>query len=133
MRQATVDFIFTAVQVVYSARNHLSNTKKTLAKIIPLTASVPTSFPPQELGEVVSYTISPTFKLRANLRETKEGGSTKRFVEIWSGDRIDVSFEVTDYHQAFYLDGAPKATVAAFFILMYLEPRKSVYLDVFSF
>ncbi|KAF9449698.1 alpha/beta-hydrolase [Macrolepiota fuliginosa MF-IS2] len=91
------------VQIAYSVRNHLSNTKKTLTKIIPLAASV-TGLPLQEVGEVVAHTVSPSFKFRANLRESKQGTSTKRFVEIWSGDRAYVSFEVTDYHQAFYLD-----------------------------
>ncbi len=98
-------FRLAAVEIAYSARNHVSNTKKTLTKIVPLTEGPPKYFPFQELGEVVGYTISPSFKLRANLREIKQGSSTKRFVEIWTGNRMDVSFEVTDYHQGFYLDG----------------------------
>jgi acylaminoacyl-peptidase len=77
-----------------------------LTKIVPLTLTVPTNLPFQEVGEVVASAVSPSFNLRANLRETKQGNSTKRFVEIWTGNRIDVSFEVTDHHQAFYLDGA---------------------------
>ncbi|KAF5347238.1 hypothetical protein D9756_009923 [Leucocoprinus leucothites] len=93
-----------AVQIAYSARNHLSNTKKTLNKIIPLTTNVPTNLPLQESGEIVASAVSPSYHFRANLRETKQGTSTKRFIDVWTGNRIDVSFEVTDHHQAFYLD-----------------------------
>ncbi|KXN83272.1 Acylamino-acid-releasing enzyme [Leucoagaricus sp. SymC.cos] len=92
------------VQIGYSARNHLANTKKTLTKIVPLTSGVPTNFPLQEVGEVVGSAVSPSYNLRANLRESKQGTTTKRYVEIWSGNRTEVSFEVTDHHQAFYLD-----------------------------
>ncbi|KAJ3573227.1 hypothetical protein NP233_g2564 [Leucocoprinus birnbaumii] len=92
------------VQIAYSTRNHTSNTKKTLNKIIPLSTSVTTKFPLQEAGEVVASTTSPSFTLRANLRETKQGNSTKRYIDIWAGNRTEISFEVTDYHDAFYLD-----------------------------
>lgn len=61
--------------------------------------------PLQEVGEAVASVVSPSYSLRANLRETKQGTSTKRYVDIWAGNRIEVSCEVTGHHQAFYLDG----------------------------
>lgn len=54
--------------------------------------------------EVVASAISPSGKLTATLRETNSG-ERKRFVEIWDGERLEASVNVTKAHGAFYVDG----------------------------
>ncbi|EKM77251.1 hypothetical protein AGABI1DRAFT_122246 [Agaricus bisporus var. burnettii JB137-S8] len=93
-----------AIQISYTSRNHVSNTKKTLTKVVALNTHVPTKSPLQEVGEIVASVISPSYDLRADLRERKEGTLTKRFLEIWVKNRMDFCFEVTDFHREFYLD-----------------------------
>jgi len=120
-----MNVICIAAQITYSVRDHLSNTKKTLTKIISLTANNQVALPLQEVGEVVASVVSPSYNLRANLRETKQGNSTKRYVDIWAGHRIEVSCEVTDHHQAFYLDGECHTQVLA---QVHSASTKNIYL-----
>jgi hypothetical protein len=93
---------------------------------VALNANTPTNFPLQEVGETVASVVSPSYELHAILRESKQGTSTRRFVEIWSKNRIEVSLEVSDFHQAFYLDGKSRHLQAAYELLM-KQNRKLVY------
>jgi hypothetical protein len=62
--------------------------------------------PSQDVSpEVVASTISPSGKLTAILRETNSAGDKKRFVEIWDGERLEASVNVTKAHGVFYKDG----------------------------
>jgi acylaminoacyl-peptidase len=62
--------------------------------------------PSQDVSpEVVASTISPSGKLTAVLRETNSAGDKKRFVEIWDGERLEASVNVTKAHDVFYTDG----------------------------
>lgn len=61
-----------------------------------------------DASEIVASQLSPTGKLLAVLREsadTTSPGQKKRFVEVWSGEKIVASEEVTSRHEAFYTDG----------------------------
>jgi hypothetical protein len=63
--------------------------------------------PAQDVSpEVVASAISSSGKLTAILRETNSG-DRKRFVEIWEGERLEASVNVSETHSAFYTDGEP--------------------------
>ena len=63
--------------------------------------------PAQDVSpEVVASAISPSGKLTAILRETNSA-DRKRFVEIWEGERLEASVNVSKTHSAFYSDGEP--------------------------
>lgn len=55
--------------------------------------------------EIALSAVSPSGQLKAVLRESGSGDDKKRFVEIWRGDRLEISTEVTDKHGGFYSDG----------------------------
>ena len=55
--------------------------------------------------EIVLSTVSDSGQRLAVFREVTESGSTKRFVEIWVGNTLEASQEVTKTHGAFYTDG----------------------------
>ena len=65
-----------------------------------------TAIPLQDL-DIVAQVISPSRKLRAELRHVKSVGSPTgtRLVEIWNKDLLVVSADVTDSHGDFYADG----------------------------
>ena len=54
--------------------------------------------------EVIATAVSPSCRLTAILRETN-ASDKKRFVEIWDGDRLEASVDVTKSHGVFYTDG----------------------------
>ncbi|KAL4260391.1 peptidase S9C family protein [Pleurotus pulmonarius] len=94
------------VQVTYSMRDHVQKAKKTLSKTILINdTGLAGSGNMQEVSpEVALSAVSPSGQLKAVLRESGSGDDKKRFVEIWRGDRLDISTEVTDKHGAFYSD-----------------------------
>lgn len=56
--------------------------------------------------DLVASVVSPSGKRRAVLREAKSGAAQgKRFVEVWSGDILEASVDVSEKHGAFYADG----------------------------
>jgi hypothetical protein len=55
--------------------------------------------------DVSPEAISPSGKLSAILCETNSAGDKKRFVEIWEGERLEASVNVTKAHGVFYTDG----------------------------
>lgn len=59
----------------------------------------------QDSPEIVASRISPSGKYLANLREVSEPSGKKRFVEVWSGDKLEACVEVTQTHGSFYTDG----------------------------
>jgi hypothetical protein len=67
--------------------------------------------PSQDVSpEVVASASSPSGKLTAILRETNTAGDKRRFVEIWDGDRLEASVNVTKAHGVFYTDGEVQST-----------------------
>ena len=60
-----------------------------------------------EGSEIVSSLVSPSGKYVVVLRETSESGSSekKRYIEIWTEDKLQAVENVTDKHGQFYTDG----------------------------
>ncbi|KAL0956583.1 hypothetical protein HGRIS_002721 [Hohenbuehelia grisea] len=101
-----------AISTTYSIRDHDRNIKRTVTKtLFPSSQSQDDSndassltwsgFSQELPKEVVASAFSPSGARRAVLRETDE---KKRFVEIWRGDAIEASLDVTEKHGAFYAD-----------------------------
>jgi acylaminoacyl-peptidase len=105
----------TIIQVFYSMTDFTKNVKRQMSNFL-------TVFPPSENGATprVSATIpadisetvlqrnSPTRRKRALLRKVSNGNggsSTSRLVEIWEDGMLQVSLDVTDFHDDFYTDG----------------------------
>ena len=61
-----------------------------------------------DVTEIIASQVSPSGRYLAILREVHDANATgekKRFVEVWSGDKIQGSQEVTQIHDEFYTDG----------------------------
>ncbi|KAI0290150.1 alpha/beta-hydrolase [Russula brevipes] len=89
---------FVSDKVVSSSQDHTRNSKRTTSKTFFIKSN-------RSDGKftVVASAISPSGKLIAILRETNSG-ERKRFVEIWDGERLEASVNVTKAHGAFYVD-----------------------------
>lgn len=68
----------------------------------------------QDIGNEVAYTYSPSRARRAVLREVKDDGKPRRFVEIWHKSALETSIEVTEKHGAFYTDGGSRLITLKF-------------------
>ncbi|KAG6879317.1 hypothetical protein C0992_003644 [Termitomyces sp. T32_za158] len=102
---ASAQFVSSDVLHVTSTfHDHVRNVRKTVSNSIVLNDSEATSSPMQDVGDEVAYTYSPSRARRAVLREVKNDGKPKRFVEIWNKSALVTSFEVTEKHGAFYTD-----------------------------
>jgi hypothetical protein len=99
------------LQVVSSTQDHTRNANRTTSKTFFIqpnrsdeTFTVIASAAQDVSPEVVATAVSPSCKLTAILRETNSSDK-KRFVEIWEGERLEASVDVTKAHGAFYTDG----------------------------
>jgi hypothetical protein len=99
------------IQVISSSQDHTRNAKRTTSKTFFIKSNrsdgsftVVASSAQDVSPEVVASAISPSGKLTAILRETN-AGDKKRFVEIWEGERLEASVNVTKTHGPFYTDG----------------------------
>ena len=100
------------IQVVSTSQDHTRNAKRTTSKTFFIKSSrsdgtftVIASSSQDVSPEVVASAISPSGKLTAILRETDKAGDKKRFVEVWEGERLEASVNVTKAHGVFYADG----------------------------
>jgi hypothetical protein len=100
------------IQVVSTLQDHTRNAKRTTSKTFFTKSSrsdrtfTVIASPSQDVSpEVVASAISPSGKLTAILRETNSAGDKKRFVEVWEGERLEASVNVTKAHGVFYADG----------------------------
>jgi hypothetical protein len=98
--------------VVSTSQDHTRNAKRTTSKTYFIKSSrsdgtfTVIASPSQDVSpEVVASAISPSGKLTAILRETNSAGDKKRFVEVWEGERLEASVNVTKAHGVFYADG----------------------------
>ncbi|KAI9449663.1 alpha/beta-hydrolase [Lactarius psammicola] len=98
------------LQVVSSTQDHTRNTNRTTSKTFFIqpnrsdgTFTVIASAAQDVSPEIIATTVSPSSKLTAILRETNSADK-KRFVEIWEGERLEASVDVTKSHGAFYTD-----------------------------
>ncbi|KAF7344008.1 Peptidase-S9 domain-containing protein [Mycena venus] len=98
-------FINDVVQVHSSIKDNLRDIKRSLSTAIVAGSPNASVAPAVDVGDVVASTAAPTgsacFPRRAVLRETTE---KKRFLEIWIGDVLEGSKDVTKLHGSFYSD-----------------------------
>ncbi|KAJ7153100.1 Alpha/Beta hydrolase protein [Mycena crocata] len=91
------------VQISSSIRDNTRDSKRSISSSIFLGSSMST--PAQDLTDLVASTSAPlgslSFPRRAVLRETAE---KKRYIEIWIGNVLEVSKDVTGSHRSFYTD-----------------------------
>ena len=94
------------MQVYSSVKDNVRDVKRSLSTAIFVGSQVPAAAPAVDMGDVVASSSAPagTFcaPYRAVLRETTE---KKRYIEIWAGDVLAASKDVTDIHGPFYSDG----------------------------
>jgi len=115
------------VQVVSTSQDHTRNAKRTTSKTFFIKSSrsdgtfTVIASPSQDVSpEVVASAISYSGKLTTILRETNSAGDKKRFVEVWEGERLEASVNVTKAHGVFYTDGEVHSSPL---IPRYLPPR----------
>ncbi|KAH9061748.1 alpha/beta-hydrolase [Lactarius deliciosus] len=101
---------FPELGVVSSTQDHTRNVNRTTSKTFFIqpnrsdgTFTVIASAAQDVSPEVIATAVSPSSKLTAILRET-HSTDKKRFVEIWEGERLEASVDVTKAHGAFYTD-----------------------------
>ena len=94
------------IRVTFSKQDHERNIKRYISKTIfvkgPNTVSA--SFA-QDASDIKASTVSPSKSRVAILRETSDQDKKKRFIEIWAGDRLEASQEVSSTHGAFLTGG----------------------------
>lgn len=95
------------MQVTYSVKEHVKNTKRTMSKSIAFNhTSKPLTTLLQDI-DIVVQTTSLSGRKTATLRNVKgSGGETSRVVEVWNLGQLEVSLNVTEHHCDFYTDGA---------------------------
>ncbi|KAI0041885.1 alpha/beta-hydrolase [Auriscalpium vulgare] len=96
-------------RVTCQIKDHVRNAKRTYNKTLVIQSSsedvLAVATASQEVSsDVILSTTSSSGKLTAILRETASNGDKKRFVEIWAGERLEASTEVSKQHKAFYSD-----------------------------
>lgn len=89
-----------------SVRDHLRDVKRTLTKHIISTPSDSIVTSSQDDSALASVP-SPSGERLGVLREISDGSSKKRFVEVWRGDRLEATKEVTKTHEGFHVNRAP--------------------------
>ncbi|KAJ7038984.1 Alpha/Beta hydrolase protein [Mycena alexandri] len=98
-------FINDVVQINSSIQDNVRNIKRSLTTSIFLGANSDSAAPAVDLEDVVVSISAPAesvcFSRRAVLLETTEN---KRHLEIWIGNVLEVSKEVTEPHGSFYSD-----------------------------
>ena len=89
----------------FAKKIHDRDAKRTISKTFFVTPSqiVPSDFR-QEASDVQASAVSPSGVRKAVLRQTADE-KPKRYVEIWAGDLLEVSKEVTSTHGAFCVEG----------------------------
>ncbi|KAK0216321.1 acylaminoacyl-peptidase [Armillaria fumosa] len=90
----------TGVEITASIRDHVRNAKRTISKSIYTSQGAVLSSLPQDISDVVLSSLSPSLKYRVILR-SKDG---KRFIELWTEDRLVHLKDVTHLHGDFIGD-----------------------------
>ncbi|KDQ56032.1 hypothetical protein JAAARDRAFT_70881 [Jaapia argillacea MUCL 33604] len=95
------------IDATLSIKDHTRNTRRTVIKSIflgdSLSKTVVSSDAP---ADVIASVFSRSGKRKTLLRETSDqgDGGKKRYVEVWFGDVLEASKEVTKLHGTFYSD-----------------------------
>lgn len=95
-------------------RDHLRNVKRTVSKHVVSMPSDTVVTAAQDDSALASVP-SPSGKRLGVLREISEGASKKRFVEVWFGDRLEATKEVTKTHEGFHVNRTPVLSWSDFF------------------
>ncbi|KIJ41939.1 hypothetical protein M422DRAFT_171727 [Sphaerobolus stellatus SS14] len=94
----------TRVLVTTSIRDHVRNTKRTAVKhVIALGSDVEVTSS-QDSADALASVPSPSGRRLGVLREVSDGSSKKRFVEVWLGNQLEASKEVTKTHDDFHIN-----------------------------
>ncbi|KAF7374165.1 Peptidase-S9 domain-containing protein [Mycena sanguinolenta] len=98
-------FINDVVQVSSSVRDNVRDVKRSLSTAIFVGSQATAATPAVDMGDAVASFSAPPRTVcspyRAVLRETTE---KKRYIEIWAGDVLAMSKDVTEAHGPFYTD-----------------------------
>ncbi|KAJ7879153.1 hypothetical protein B0H13DRAFT_2346178 [Mycena leptocephala] len=98
-------FINEVVQVTSSVRDNTRDIKRSLSTSIFVGSEAASAVPAIDLGDVAASITAPPgsvcFPRRVVLRETAE---KKRYLEMWLGDVLEVSKDVSKSHGSFYAD-----------------------------
>ncbi|KAL0568722.1 hypothetical protein V5O48_013264 [Marasmius crinis-equi] len=92
------------IQLNSSIQDFTKNARRSVSKSIFLTSDTVLTSPNQEIADIVLSKLSKSGVYRAILKETGSDDKKKRFVEVWSREKILASKEVTDLHGVFYND-----------------------------
>ncbi|KAI5121465.1 hypothetical protein M0805_003922 [Coniferiporia weirii] len=96
------------VRVTTSVNDHVRNVKRNMVKHVFVSPETEEEFatPAQDQSDAVASYASPSGRLLIVLRETyaEDIHGKKRFVEVWDGDALRASQEVTKTHGGFYID-----------------------------
>lgn len=96
---------FPAIRILFSNKG---SEKRTISKTIFVAGpNSVSSVLAHDTSDVQASVVSPSKSRIAVLRKTSDQDKTKRFVEIWCGDRLEASQEVTATHGPFYTEGEP--------------------------
>jgi hypothetical protein len=91
------------IHVTFSKQDHERNVTRSISKTIFVTTLSSTLA--QDASDIQTSTVSPSKSRVAILRQTSDQEKKKRFIEIWAGDRLEASQEVSSTHGAFLTDG----------------------------
>lgn len=93
------------ISVSFSKMDHSRDSKTTLSKSFFVTPSqIVASGLAHESSDIQASAVSPSGDRKAILRQTS-GGKPQRYVEIWVGDLMEVSKDVTSTHGPFCTEG----------------------------
>ncbi|KAF8161894.1 Alpha/Beta hydrolase protein [Mycena galopus ATCC 62051] len=99
-------FVNDVVQLYSSAKDNVRDIKRSLSTAIFVGSPNVLVAPAVDMGDVIASIAAPSgsfcFLHRAVLRETAE--NKRRYIEIWVGDVLAVSKDVTEAHGSFYSD-----------------------------
>ncbi|KAJ7224591.1 Alpha/Beta hydrolase protein [Mycena pura] len=91
------------VQVKFSVRDNTRNVKRSVSNSIFLGSQSFPVAPAVDTGDVVAAIFAPAssvcFPRQAVFRETTD---EKRYLEVWTGNTLELSTDVTSSHQSFY-------------------------------
>jgi hypothetical protein len=94
------------IRVTFSKQDHERNVKRSISKTIFVTSpNTLSSTLTQDASDIQISTVSPSKSRVAILRQTSDQDKKKKFVEIWAGDRLEASREVSSTHGAFLTEG----------------------------
>ncbi|KAF8140985.1 hypothetical protein K438DRAFT_1995441 [Mycena galopus ATCC 62051] len=99
-------FFNDVVQLYSSAKDNVRDIKRSLSMAIFVGSPNASTAPAVDMGDVISSIAAPSgsfcFPHRAVLRETAE--NKRHYLEIWVGDVLVVSKDLTEAHELFYAD-----------------------------